>query len=191
MTLRKHALLATLILLAGCSTDPTISVIHRIPHGGTLAVVAFADCQIANQPDCTGSGAKATTIFAHVLAQRPGLKTEPLPRPVGATAPLSDDAAVAYAKAKGYRYVVNGEVQDYRHAGHLALHSDRAAVSVRVINTSNGQALVTYSYQEDSKTHLASPDDMLADMAKQFARAIIAEPKSRHEGDFLIYKGNN
>ncbi|GFZ96699.1 hypothetical protein GCM10011408_16410 [Dyella caseinilytica] len=153
-------------------------------------MVAFQDCTIANQTDCDGSGATAGSIFVRVLSQKQNLHAISLPRPVGPKAPFSDDAAVAYAKAKGYRYVLNGEVQDYHRTGHLALHSDRAGVSVRVLNTSNGQAVVTYTYQEDSKTHLSSPDDMLEDMAKQLATSIVAESKRQHQGDFLIYKGN-
>ena len=36
-----------------------------------------------------------------------------------------------------------------------------------------------------------SADDMLEDMAKQLSNAIIAEPKSWRQGDFMFYKGNN
>lgn len=192
MTSRTRVLLAMTLLLAGCAAnDSSITVKHRVPHGGTVAVVTFGDCLIANQPDCDGSGSKATHIFVEVLSQRQGLHAVPLPRPVGPKTALSDTAAVAYAKAKGYRYVINGEVQDYYHAGHLAIHADRAGVSVRVLNVSNGQAVVTYAYQENSKTHLASPDDMLEDMAKQLATAIVVEPKKQHQGNFLLYKGND
>lgn len=153
-------------------------------------MVMFEDCAIANQADCDGSGAKAGSIFVHVLSQRPGLNAVSLPRPVGPKAQLSDDAVVAYAKAKGYRYVINGEVQDY-YGGHVSLHSNRAAISLRVLSTSSGQALATYSYQEKSTAHLTAADDMLEDMAKQLAAAIIVEPKSRHQGNFLFYKGNS
>jgi TolB-like protein len=192
MTMRKCALLATAMLLAGCaSPDPSISVIHRVARGAVLAVVPFSDCQIANQADCNGSGAKAGTIFLRVLSERPGMHVVALARPVGPNVKFTDDAAIAYAKAKGYRYVVNGEVQDYYNTGHLALHSDRASVSLRVLNTKDGQTIVTYSYQENSKIHLASPDDMLADMAKQLANSISVESKRQHGGDFLIYKGND
>lgn len=192
MTMRTYALLATVMLLAGCATDDaSITVKHRVPHGGTVAVVMFKDCDIANQSDCDGSGSKASSIFIRVLSQKPGLHAVSLPRPVAANAQLTDDAAVAYAKAKGYRYVINGEVQDYYRTGHMALHSDRAAISVRVLSVKNGQALVTYTYQENSKTHLTTPDDMLEDMAKQLAASIVVEPKKQRQGDFLLYKGND
>ena len=191
MTMRTCALLATVMLLVGCATDdPSISVKHRVPHGGTVAMVMFEDCTIANQADCDGSGANASSIFIRVLSQKPGLHAVSLPRPVGPKAQLTDDAAVAYAKAKGYRYVINGEVQDYYRTGHVALHSDRAGISVRVLSVKNGQALVTYTYQENSKTHLSTPDDMLEDMAKQLAASIVVEPKKQRQGDFLLYKGN-
>lgn len=190
MTLRTRALMAAALLLAGCASHPAVMVTHHVPHGGTVAVVMLQDCDIANQADCDGSGAKATSIVVPVLSQRPGLHAVSLARPVGPKAPLSDEAAVAYGKAKGYRYVINGAVQDYRHPGHLSIHSDRAGISVRVLNTSNGQAVVTYTHLEDSKTHFTTPDDMLEDMAKQLAAAIIIEPKKLRQGKFLLYKGN-
>ncbi|GLQ94434.1 hypothetical protein [Dyella acidisoli] len=190
MTMRTRALLATVMLLAGCATAPSITVKHRIPHGGTVAVVMFEDCSIANQTDCDGSGANAGSIFVRVLSQKPDLHAVSLPRPVGAKAQLADDAAIAYAKAKGYRYVINGEVQDYHRAGLVAFHSSRASIALRVLSTSNGQAIASYAYQEDSTTHLTTPDEMLEDMAKQLGIAIFNEPKKQRQGNFLIYKGN-
>jgi hypothetical protein len=181
--------LATATLLAGCASAPSIDVKHRVPRGGTVAVVMFEDCAIAKQVDCDGSGAKAGSIFVDVLSQRPGLHAVSLPRPVGPKVMFGDDAAVAYAKAKGYRYVVNGEVQDY-YGGHVSLHSNRAGVSVRVLSTSNGLELVNYSHLEKSTAHLTTPDEMLEDMAKQLGAAVMLEPKSRHQGNFLFYKGN-
>lgn len=188
MITRTRILMTMTMLLAGCAAGPAINVKHRIPHGGTLGVVMFQDCSIANQADCDGSGAKAGTIFVRVLGERPGLHAVALTRPVAAAAPLDDAAAIAYAKAKGYRYVVNGEVRDYRGSGTLALHAPRAAVSVRVLNTANGQAWAIYSYQEQSSTRLTGPDALLEDMAKQVAAAIILEKKGERPGNFLLYK---
>lgn len=191
MTMRTRALLATMMLLAGCATAPSIIVKHRVPLGSTVAVVMFEDCDIANQADCDGSGSNAGAIFVRVLSQKPNLHAVSLPRPVGPKVQLNDDAAVAYAKAKGYRYVINGEVQDYRRAGLVAFHSSRASISVRVLSISNGQALTSYAYQENSTTHLTTPDEMLEDMAKQLAASIVNEPKKQREGNFLLYKGNS
>jgi hypothetical protein len=191
MTMRNRALMAVAVLLAGCVSNPPITVKHRVAHGGTVAVVMFKDCDIARQTDCDGSGSKASAIFIHALSQRPGLHVVSLPRPAGPKAELSDDAAVAYAKAKGYRYVINGEVQDYYRAGPVAIHADRAGISVRLLSTSNGLELITYTNQENSKTHLASPDAMLEDMAKQFAASAVTEPKKQHQGNFMFYKGSN
>lgn len=189
MTTRASALLVTMMLLAGCAAKPSINVEHRVPHGSTVAVVMFQDCDIAGQADCDGSGTKVGSIFVNVLSQRPGLHAIPLPRPVEPKVSLSDDAAVAYAKAKGYRYVINGEVQDY-YGWHMSLHSNRAAVSVRVLNASNGHELTAYTCREKSVAHFTTPDELLEDMAKQLAAAIMLEPKSRHQGNFLFYKGN-
>lgn len=191
MSMRTRALLATALLLAGCGTDPSIEVTHRVPRGSTVAVVMFEDCAIAKQTDCDGSGANAGAIFVRVLAEKPGLHTASLPRPVGPKVPFSDDAAVAYAKAKGYRYVINGEVQDYYRAGVVALHASRASITVRVLSVKDGAMLASYTYQEKSTAHISTADDMLEDMAKQVANSVITEPKSRHQGDYMFYKGNS
>jgi TolB-like protein len=188
--MRTRTLLAMTMLLAGCTADPSINVKHRVPNGGTIAVAMFQDCDIANQPDCDGSGAKAGAIFVRALSQSQGLHAVSLPRPVGPKAQFNDDAAVAYAKAKGYRYVINGEVTDYYGSGHLGLHSDRAGVSVRVLSTSDGQALASYTYQDNSKTHLSTPDEMLESMAGQLADSIVDRSKRKHQGHFMIYKEN-
>lgn len=190
MTMRTRALLVTVMLLAGCATAPSIAVKHHVPLGSTVAVVMFEDCDIANQADCDGSGSNAGSIFVRVLSQKPNLQAVSLPRPVGPKAQLNDDAAVEYAKAKGYRYVINGEVQDYYRAGHVSFHSNRAGISVRVLSTSNGQALMTYTHQESSTIHFTAPDEMLEDMAKKLANSIILEPKNQRQGHFLFYKGN-
>ncbi|GLQ90242.1 hypothetical protein [Dyella flagellata] len=187
MTMRTAALLVAVMLLAGCAAAPSITVRHRVPHGAAIAVVMFQDCDGANQADCDGSGANAGAIFVRVISQKPGLQAASLARPVGPKAPLNDDAAVAYAKAKGYRYVLSGEVQDYRHTGHLAFRSSRAGISVRLLSTTSGQALATYTYQKHSRAH--SPDDMLEVMAKQFAASIILEKKGERDSKFLFYKG--
>lgn len=190
MTLRICALLAMAMLLAGCASAPSLTVKHHVPRGGTVAVLMFQDCDVVREADCEGSGVKAGSIFARVLSQRPGLDAVSLPRPVGASAQLRDEAAVAYAKAKGYRYVVNGEVRNYR-GGHVSLRSNRAGVSVRVLSTSNGLELASYSHQEKSAAHFKTPDEMLEDMAKQLGAAVIIEPKDRRDGKFLFYKGHD
>lgn len=190
MTMRTRALLAMAMLLAGCAAAPSITVKHRVAYGSTVAVVMFEDCTITNRSDCDGSGLNTGSIFVRILSQRQGLHAVSLPRPVGPKVPFSDDAAVAYAKAKGYRYVVNGEVQDYFRTGHLALHANRVSIAVRVLGTSKVEELASYTYQEDSKTHFTTPDEMAEDMAKQLATSIVVEPKKQHQGEFLLYKGN-
>jgi hypothetical protein len=191
MSMRSSAFLAMALLLAGCASDPSIEVTHRVPRGSTVAVVMFEDCVVANQADCDGSGAHAGAIFVRVLADKPGLKTASLPRPVGPKVTFSDDAAVAYGKAKGYRYVINGEVQDDYRAGVVAVHPSRVSITLRVLSTKDGNALATYTYQEKSTAHISSVDDMLEDMAKTLSNAIMAEQKGRRQGDFMFYKANN
>jgi hypothetical protein len=153
----------------------------------------FEDCDIAGQAECDGSGLSAGKIFVRVLAQRAGLHTVPLPRIVVPKAPLDDDAAIAYAKAKGYGYVINGEVQDYKNASRMTLHAAHADVSVNVLRTSDGRLMGSFNFQNSSATGFTTPDAMLEDMAKQVAESIASESKGggkrgqkQGKGDFLI-----
>jgi hypothetical protein len=189
MKMSTRALLATVILLAGCATEPSISVTHRVPKGSGLAVVMFKDCDITTQADCEGSGVYAGSVFANVIAQRTGLHVVPLPRPVGPKVPLSDEAAVAYAKSKGDRYVINGEVQDYYRAARLNFRAQRASISVRVLNTSDGRLMASFDFQNKSATSFTTPEAMVDDMAKQVSDSITEDSKrssKQRRGDFLI-----
>ncbi|RUL71055.1 hypothetical protein [Dyella choica] len=188
MTMRTLVQLAMVMLLAGCAAGPPATVKHRVPHGSTIAVVMLQDCDIAKQADCDGSGLNASSIFVSAISRMPGLQAVSLARPVGPKAALSDDAAIAYAREKGYRYVLNGEVQDYFRTGNLLFHSNHAGVSVRLLSTSSGQVQATYTYQKHSRTH--SPDAILEKMAKRLAASIILEKKGEREGKFLLYNGN-
>lgn len=108
----RTALLAVAVLsLASCAVSPTVR--EHVAPGSEIAVVIFRDCTIPGQEDCSGSGVSAGSVFARVLSATNAMRAVPLARPVPASALLDDSAAAAYAKQKGFRYVVTGEVQDY------------------------------------------------------------------------------
>jgi hypothetical protein len=88
----------------------------------------------------------------------------PLSRSVAATAQLDDSAA--YAKSKGYQYVVNGDVEDYYRVAPMTFRTERAGVSVRLLRTSDGEVLAFFSHRTHSQTNLTTPDVMLASMAE-------------------------
>lgn len=156
-------------ILAGCAVAPTVE--ERIASGSQIAVVMFRDCMIPGQEDCTGAGMSAGSVFARVLSEGPGLSAVPLSRPVSATSALDDDAAVAYAKQKGFRYVVNGDVEDYYRVAPMTFRSERAGVSVRLLDTATGRVMAFLS-DRGTANNLSSPDAILARMAKRFRDAI-------------------
>src|SRR6266853_6704089 len=112
MRMRSPVLLMILLLLVPLAIASTPPVVKRaeLPPQAEIAVVMFRDCTITGQEDCDGSGNTAGSIFARVLATESKVRAVPLSRPVGPKETLSDDAAVEYAKSKGYQYVLNGEV---------------------------------------------------------------------------------
>lgn len=133
----------------------------------------FRDCTITGQEDCDGSGLTAGSIFARVLAQKPGMRAVPLSRPVGATAPLDDAAAAAFGKLRGYQYVVNGEVEDYYRVAPMTFRAERAGVSVRILRTSDGSIMSFFSDRTHSATNLTTPDALVEDMAKHVGDSIM------------------
>ncbi|WP_445146264.1 hypothetical protein [Dyella sp. Tek66A03] len=160
------------LVLAACVSTPPVTVRERIPAGSDVAVIMFRDCTIAGQEDCDGSGLTAGSIFARIIAQQPGMKAAPLDRPVTPKIQLSDDQAVTYAKAKGFAYVVNGDVEDYYRVAPMTFRAERAGVSVRVLRTSDGQVMAFFSNRTHSATNLTTPDDLIEDMAKHVAESM-------------------
>ena len=160
-------------LFTGCASTPPVSVREQLPKGSEIAVVMFRDCTIAGQEDCNESGLTAGSIFARVLSEKPGLRAVPLSRPVAPTTPLDDSAAVAYAKSKGYAYVLNGEVEDYYRVAPMTFRTERAGAAVRLLRTSDGQVLAFFSHRTHSKTNLTTPDALLQVMAVHFRDSIV------------------
>jgi hypothetical protein len=171
MNAKCRALLSAFVcvLATGCAVQPTVR--ERLAPGSKIAIVMFRDCTIPGQEDCGGSGISAASVFARVLSDGPEMTAVPLSRPVIATMPLSDDAAEAYAKQKGFRYVVNGDVEDYYRVAPLTFRPERAGVSVRLLDTSTGQVMAFLS-DRGTANNLSSPDAILARLAKRFRAAI-------------------
>ena len=161
-------------LLAACVTTPEVTVRNRLPNDSEIAVVMFRDCAIPGQEeDCNGSGLSAGSIFARVLSEKPGLRAVPLSRPVSATADFNDIAAVEYAKLKGYKYVMNGDVEDYYRVAPMTFRPERAGVSVHVLRTSDGELMAFFSHRTHSQTNFTTPDAMLGSMAEHVRDSVV------------------
>jgi len=172
---RFNRVSAFLIALAttACVATPPVTVRENLPKNSEIGVVMFRDCTIRGQEDCDGSGLTAGSIFARVLSEKPGLRAVPLSRPVGASAPLDDVAAVAYGKAKGLRYVLNGEVEDYYRVAPMTFRTERAGVSIRLLSTENGDVVAFFSHRTHSQTNFTTPDSIIAALAAHFRAALI------------------
>jgi len=158
-----------LCVFAGCATS-NITVRDTIPPGSTILVVAFRDCVIADQDDCTGSGVRAGSIFASVLSKG-GFNATPVARPVGAKAQLTDDAAVAYAKSKGAPYVLNGNVENFYRVAQITVRGERAAAGMRLLQVSDG-SMVAFSTYWDQANSLSSPDAIIEAMARKLTESL-------------------
>lgn len=161
----KTALCTGVLAVAGCASTLPVTVRSQVPRDSEIGVVMFRDCTIPGQEDCGGSGLTAGSIFARVLSAKPGLRAVPLSRPAAASAPLDDSAAVTFAKEKGYKYVLNGEVEDYYRVAPMTFRTERAGVSVRLLNTADGNVVAFFSQRAHSQTNLTTPDALLEGMA--------------------------
>jgi hypothetical protein len=169
-----HSFAALVVLMiAGCTTTPPVIVRASLPAGSEVAVIMFRDCTIRGQEDCDESGLTAGSVFARVFSEEQGLRSVPLSRPVGPKDQLDDGAAVAYAKSKGYRYVINGEVEDYYRVAPMTFRTERAGVSVRLLSTADGQILAFFSDRTHSQTNLTTPDALLRKMAIAFRQSVL------------------
>ena len=165
-------LAGAMLFLTACAPLPPVVKRGSLPANSEIAVLMFRDCVIAGQVDCDGSGNSAGSVFARVLATGSHIRALPVSRPVGAKESLTDDAAVAFAKAKGYQYVLNGEVDEYYRVAPFTFRTERAGVSVRVLNVEDGSVVAFFSDRRHSQTNLTTPDDMIEEMAKHVRDAL-------------------
>jgi len=164
MKMGRLATAATLgLLFAACATPPVVKR-GEVPRGIEIAIVMFRDCVIAGREDYDGSGNSAGSIFARVMSAG-RLRAVPLSRPVGAKEPLTDDAAVEFAKSKGFQYVLNGEVDEYYRVAPFTFRAERAGVSIRILRVSDGSVVAFFSQRKDAG-NLTTPDRMIEKMAE-------------------------
>ena len=158
------------LVAVGCGSDPSKPEVHnpKVPQGSTIAIISFRDCTIADQDDCKGSGEVTSSIFVTHLATSQIFHVVALPRPVDAAAELTDQAAVDYAKSKGYAYVLNGEVTDYFKASFIPYtwwRKERGALSVHLVSTADGKILYLHSDQDSDNNATGTPEKIMKGFA--------------------------
>jgi len=161
--------MAAAACLSGCISAPAVR--EKTPPGADVGVIAFRDCTIQDQEDCNGSGVAAGSVMARTLAESRKFKGVPLSRPVGPKEQLDDTKAAEYGKAKGFAYVVNGEVQDYYRVAPMTFRSERAAISLRVLRTSDG-AVVTFFQDHGTANNFRTPDGIIEDMCEKVVKSM-------------------
>lgn len=160
------------VVTTSCASAPAVVKRDKVPRGVEIAVIAFRDCLIANQEDCSGSGSITGSVVARALFSGGQFKAFPVSRPVGATQPLADDEAVALGREKRYAYVINGEVDDYYIVAPMTFRSEKAGISMRLLRVSDG-ALVAFFSRRREAGNLTTPDKMILKMAGEFRDALL------------------
>ena len=157
---------------SGCASTPPVVKRAELPRGSELAIIVFRDCTITGQEDCDGSGNLAASIFARVFATSGRFSAVPISRPVGPKQALTDDAAVELAKAKGFQYVMNGEVDEYYSVAPFTFRADRAGVSLRILKVSDGSVIAFFSQRKEAGSNLSTPDHLIEKMAEHVVQSL-------------------
>lgn len=164
--------LVPLLLLVSCASTPPVVKRGEVPIGSELAIISFRDCLTARQPDCDGSGNTAGSIFAQVFSASSKFRAVPLSRPVGPKEALTDDAAVALAKTKGFKYVINGEVDEYYDVAPMTFRVDRAGISIRILRVEDGNVIAFFSQRKEAGSNLGTPAGIIKKMAEHVRNSL-------------------
>ncbi|MBW3564176.1 MAG: hypothetical protein KY459_05585 [Acidobacteria bacterium] len=163
--------LTTLFLVASCASVPITTAVE-VPPGSEIGIISLRDCVITGQEeDCTGSGEQAAEAFAEAFNEGT-FEARVLDRPVADNMVLSDEEAAEYGRAQGVEYVINGEVDDFYSVAAMTFRSDRAAVSVRLIRTSDGLVVTSYSRPGVASSNFVTPKGMIKDLAIELRNAL-------------------
>jgi len=157
--------LLSLLIFTGCASTPPVVKRLDVPKGTEIAIIPFRDCTIVGQEDCYGSGNIAGSIFARVFSTSNKFRAVPLSRPVGPHDVLTDDAAVDFARNRGFQFVMNGEVDEYYSVAPMTFRVDRAGVSLRILRVSDGSVAAFFSQRKEAASNFATPDGLIEDMA--------------------------
>lgn len=167
-----HSLLILPLLLVSCALTPHVVKRNQIPVGSDLAVIPFRDCLITGQEDCDGAGNRAGNIFAQVFSGSSKFSAVPLSRPVGPQETFTDDAAVALAKSKGFKYVINGEVDDYYDVAPFTFRVDRVGISIRILRVEDGTVSAFFSQRKEAGRNFSTPNGMITKMAEHVRNSL-------------------
>jgi hypothetical protein len=154
-------------LVSACASSAPVKKNAEIPKGSEIVVISLRDCVISGQDeDCNGSGRKGGEAFQEVFSQGGKFTSKLVDRPVGAKEAFSDQAAAEFARAKGYNYVLSGEVDDFYSVAAMTFRPDRAAVSIRIIRASDGLVITSYSQPGRAASNFSTPKGMIKGLAK-------------------------
>ena len=70
------------------------------------------------------------------------------------------------ARAKGYKFVLNGEVDEYYSVAPMTFRVDRAGVSVRLLSADDGTVVAFFSQRKEARSNLSTPDAVIEKMAE-------------------------
>jgi hypothetical protein len=163
------ALTGTVALLVfGCASGmrPTASVFQPVPRDTGIAIIPLRDCTIPNNDDCHGAGNIATSVIAATLSKG-RYEVIPLSRPANPDQVISDDSAVEVAKAKGFEYVINGEVNDFYRVAPMTFRVDRASLAFRLLKVSDGSVVASAISSVEAGSNLSTPEGLVRKLAEK------------------------
>jgi hypothetical protein len=173
VALISSAVLCLQLILIGCHTTHSVATsFQHVEPGAKMAIIAFRDCTITKQEDCSGSGNITSSVLASVISSSGRYSVIPLSRPGGPKAEVSDEQAVDLAKSRGFAYVINGEVNNFYRVAPMTFRKDKLSCSIRVLRTYDGSVVTTAMESSESHTNLATPEGMVERIANKLLKAL-------------------
>lgn len=159
---------AIALVVVGCASGlrPTASVFQPFPRDAKIAIIPLRDCTIPNNDDCHGAGNIATSVIAATLSQG-RYDVIPLSRPANPDQVVGDTSAVEVAKAKGFEYVINGEVNDFYRVAPMTFRVDRASLAFRLLKVSDGSVVASAMSSVEAASNLGTPEGLIRKLAKK------------------------
>lgn len=133
-----------------------------------------------NGSDCRGSGAVAARVYEDALGANGKLRVTAVPRPVPATQPLSDQAAIELGREQHVDFVVNAEVVDFYRPVTAVMEQvvpgevpvpNRVRLTVRLLRVSDG-AVVATQKEEVEGGRFEKPAEVVRRLAARLRDAV-------------------
>lgn len=170
----RNNLVIILIILTSFSSyskkKSAASVIEKIPSGEKIALIAFKDCAMEDNNDCAGSGERITNALERELISDGTYTVHKIL--INNEVLKNRDIELFCKKASGFKYILTGEVNNYREVGPMQFRTDELDITFRIYKTSSYQQIAYFSMEKGSGSGFGEATKVLDKMVKKLIKNI-------------------